>query len=31
MRRADVLELLPALIQEGTGFIAMLTLPCSSV
>ena len=24
MRRADVLELLPALIQEGTGFIAML-------
>ncbi|EJM60553.1 putative glycosyltransferase [Pseudomonas sp. GM50] len=24
MRRADVLELLPALIQEGSGFIAML-------
>lgn len=24
MRRADVLELLPALIQEGAGFIAML-------
>jgi len=24
MRRADVLELLPALIQEGSGFVAML-------
>lgn len=24
MRRADVLEVLPALVQEGTGFVAML-------